>query len=152
MPRMMCAVLVAAILAAAGCDKILKDTKTQPSPALTSVEGLGGNWTSVSSATTQQNVCTDFKWNVSQFADGTASGTFTAACQGSLLVTGTGSATLSGNKINWTMTGNSNAAGGQACAVSLSGSAVWEVNQIRVPYSGTTCQGAVSGTEILRKS
>jgi len=152
MPRLISTVLVAAAIAAAGCQKILNDTKTQPSPTLTSVDGLGGNWASVSSATTLQNVCTDFKWNVSQFANGTASGTFTATCQGSLLVAGTGSATLSGDKINWTMTGNSGAPGSPACAVSLSGAAVWEVNQIRIPYSGTTCQGAVIGTEILRKS
>ena len=152
MPRTILAALALAVVAAAGCDKILNETKTKPSPTLTSVDALGGNWASVSSATTQQNLCTDFKWNVSQFSNGTASGTFSATCQGSLLVTGTGSATLSGNKINWTMTGNSSAQGTPVCAVSIAGMAVWEDGQIRVPYSGTTCQGAVSGTEILRKS
>jgi hypothetical protein len=69
-----------------------------------------------------------------------------------LAVSGTGSATLSGNKINWTMTGDASLAGAAACTVSIAGTAVWEDNQIRIPYSGTTCQGAVTGTEILRKS
>jgi len=139
-------------VAAAGCDKILNDTKTKPTPTLTSVDALGGSWASVSSATTLQNVCTNFKWNVTQFANGTASGTFTATCQNSLAVSGTGSATLSGDKINWTMTGDASLAGAAACTGSIAGTAVWEDNQIRIPYSGTTCQGAVNGTEILRKS
>jgi hypothetical protein len=155
MPRTICtAVVIIAALAATGCEKILSEAaKTKPSPTISSVDALGGNWASVSSATTEQNVCTNFKWNVSQFSNGTASGTFSATCQSSLLVTGTGSATLSGDKnINWTMTGNSNAQGATACTVSIAGTAVWEGDQIRMPYSGTTCQGAVSGTEILRKS
>jgi len=35
--------------------------------------------------------------------------------------------------------------------VSLTGTAELGVNSIRVPYSGTTCLGPVSGVEILNK-
>ena len=34
---------------------------------------------------------------------------------------------------------------------SLGGTAVIESNQVRVPYTGTSCFGNVSGTEILKR-
>ena len=41
--------------------------------------------------------------------------------------------------------------GGVSCAISLSGTAVVETGQVRVPYTGTSCFGSVSGTEILKR-
>jgi hypothetical protein len=39
----------------------------------------------------------------------------------------------------------------ETCAIALSGVATLETDKIRVPYSGTTCVGPVSGTEVLRR-
>jgi hypothetical protein len=38
-----------------------------------------------------------------------------------------------------------------SCNVALTGTAELGVNSIRVPYSGTTCLGPVSGVEVLNK-
>jgi hypothetical protein len=60
---------------------------------------------------------------------------------------------LSGTIVNWTATATAAGAGvPTGCAISLAGTAVFEGSQIRIPYSGTTCLGPVSGTEILGKN
>jgi hypothetical protein len=59
---------------------------------------------------------------------------------------------VSGSTVTWTATATASAAGFPQCPIALSGTATIESDsQIRVPYTGTTCLGAVSGTELLRK-
>jgi len=38
-----------------------------------------------------------------------------------------------------------------ACAIALTGTAELGLNSIRVPYSGSTCLGPVSGVEVLNR-
>jgi hypothetical protein len=149
MRRTLLAATVIAALLAAGCFEFLTGSNTSPSSS--GVNGLSGAWASVSSATTLQDTCTNFTWSVTDISGNTASGAFTATCLGNLNVTGTASGTLSGSTVNWTATGTATAPDGTECPISLSGTATFDGTQIRIPYSGTTCLGSVSGTEILRR-
>jgi hypothetical protein len=142
--------LLLAAVVSAGCSKLFGNSNPT-SPSNPTVQSLAGSWSSVSSATALQNTCTNFKWNVTEISGTTGSGTFSATCYGNLTVTGSGKGSLSGTSIAWSVTGNATGAGVTTCAVAVSGTAFWEIDQIRIPYSGTTCQGPVSGTEILRK-
>jgi hypothetical protein len=148
--RTLAAILLAA-LAGAGCNIIKDVTQPSPTPSATGPDALSGTWASVSSTTTLQNTCTDFKWLVTSVQDTTGTGTFSATCLGDMAVTGTASGVLSGTTLNWTATATGTSPTVSSCDISLNGTATFENNQIRVPFSGTTCLGPVSGTEILRK-
>jgi hypothetical protein len=119
-------------------------------PSGTGAAALLGNWTS-GSLIPQPGQCTDFKWNVTEQSGTTAAGTFSAVCAGNLQLNGTARGTLSGSVISWTAQANASVPGLATCPISLSGTADLLVDSIRIPYSGTTCLGPVSGIETLRK-
>ena len=80
-----------------------------------------------------------------------AAGTFKAACGGGLTLEGSAEGTLNGLtadlKASGTVTGD-----GIDCPFSLTGTAVPEgLDAVRITYSGTTCLGPVSGSEVLTK-
>jgi hypothetical protein len=112
---------------------------------------LLGVWTSATVVPSPSS-CTNFQWHVTEQTSNSAKGTFSAICAGGLNVSGTAQGTLSGTTINWSGTGTATAVDLPSCAVSLSGTAELGTDSIRIPYSGTTCLGAVSGVEILRRS
>jgi hypothetical protein len=58
---------------------------------------------------------------------------------------------VSGDTVTWTATAVGTSPSIDSCPISLSGTALLQNDQIRVPFTGTTCLGAVSGVEILRK-
>jgi hypothetical protein len=142
------ATALAAVMAAGlaiGCG-----SASPTSPAVVGASGLQGTWASTA-ATTAQNTCTNYKWTVTSISGNTGSGTFSATCFGSLDVAGTGTGTLSGATLTWTAAGAATTlVGGVSCPFALSGTASFDSNgQMRVPYTGTTCKGPVSGTEVL---
>ena len=94
--------------------------------------------------------CADFKWNATEQTATTARGSFSATCAGDLKVAGTAQGTLNGSVITWSADGDATTAG-IACHITLTGTAELGANSIRVPYSGDTCAGKVSGVEILNK-
>jgi hypothetical protein len=144
------AVVLSSALAAAGCINFdHKSTPTGPSAAGTG--SLLGNWTSANIIPSPSD-CTDFKWNVTEQTELSAKGSFSATCTGDLKVTGTaqGQFTTSGT-IAWSGEANATAPGITSCAIKLSGTAELQVDSIRIPYSGDTCLGKVSGVEILRR-
>ncbi|MCA1559915.1 MAG: hypothetical protein LC753_07070 [Acidobacteria bacterium] len=136
--------------AAAGCLGFEhKSSVTRPSA--TGISALLGNWSS-SSLIPSPNACTDFKWNVTEQTATTAKGSFSATCTGDLKLSGTAQGTLSGGGISWTAQGLATAPGLPSCSISLTGTAELGLDSIRVPYTGDTCLGKVSGTEILRRN
>ena len=137
-------------LTAAGCVSYeSKRTSTAPSSA---VEALIGTWQSATAnVLPSPTSCTNFKWTPTQQSATSATGSFSANCPGGLNVAGTASGTLSGTTVNWTANAVASLQEIPACNVSLTGTAELGVNSIRVPYSGTTCLGPVSGVEILNK-
>jgi hypothetical protein len=147
------AIVVAVALAAAGCVGFEhKSTVTGPSNGTATINALMGTWASASSSVIPApSTCVDFKWNPTEQTATSAKGSFSATCAGGLKVTGTAEGTLSGSTIAWTANGNATAPGEAACAIALSGTAEIGADSIRVPYTGTTCLGPVSGVEILKR-
>ncbi len=119
-------------------------------PTTTGTAALLGTWTSASLPT--PTACSDFRWTVTQQSGNSASGTFTATCPGDIRVSGTATGSLNGTIVTWTAQGTASVPGFPSCAIALSGTAELGADSIRVPYSGDTCLGRVSGVEILRKS
>ena len=146
--RLSLALSIAAAVAATGCFGYERRSTLGPTP--TGVAALLGSWTS-SNPASPAGACTDFRWNVTQQSGNTASGTFSATCPGDLRVSGTANGTLSGSTVTWNAQGTASAPNVPSCPITLSGTAELGVDSIRVPYSGQTCLGPVSGVEVLRK-
>ena len=148
--RILVAVLSVAAFSAAGCIGFERESSLT-GPTAAGNGALLGNWTS-SNLIPAPSSCTDFKWNVTEQTPSSAKGSFSATCAGDLKVTGTaqGAFTTSAT-IAWSGQANATAPGLTSCAVTLSGTAEILVDSIRIPYSGNTCLGAVSGVESLKK-
>ena len=141
---------LAVVLAAAGCTSF-EHTSTTTSPTAAGVSALMGTWASASSVLPSVSSCSDFKWNATEQTATSAKGSFSASCAGDLKVSGTAQGTLSGTVVTWSANGVAQAPLVPSCAITLTGTAELGVNSIRVPYSGDTCLGKVSGVEILNK-
>ena len=141
---------LAVAVAAAGCTSF-EHTSTTTSPTSAGISALIGTWASASSATPAGSTCSDFKWNATEQTATSAKGSFSATCAGELKVSGTAEGALSGAGITWTANGAAQAPLVPSCAITLTGTAELGTNSIRVPYSGDTCLGKVSGVEILNK-
>ena len=123
---------------------------TPTSPSGGGSGSLVGNWTSSSLIPTPSS-CADFKWNITEQVGNTAKGSFSATCANGLKLSGTAQGTINGSTIQWSATAIGNAAGLANCQVSLTGTAEIGVTTVRVPYSGDTCLGKVSGVESLSR-
>jgi hypothetical protein len=125
---------------------------TMTNPSATTVEALVGSWKSATANTLPSpSSCTDFNWTPTQQTPTSAMGSFSASCAGGLKVSGTAAATLNATTVAWTANAIASTPDIPSCNVSLTGTAELGVNSIRVPYSGTTCLGPVSGVEVLNK-
>lgn len=120
-------------------------------PSATGISALLGTWSS-SNLAAAAGTCTDFRWNATQQSGNTASGTFSATCAGDLRLQGTATGTLSGSTVTWNAQGTASVPNIASCPITLSGTAELGTDSIRVPYSGETCLGRVSGVEVLRKN
>jgi hypothetical protein len=144
-------ILVAVLaLVASGCVGFEhKNSVTGPSAA--GIGALVGTWTSASIIPSPTS-CTDFSWAATEQTTTTAKGTFSAACAGDTKYSGTAEGELNTNgTITWRAQANASGPGMPSCGLALNGSAELMTDGIRIPYSGTTCVGAVSGVEILKK-
>ena len=141
--------LFAATVVAAGCFNY--ERKSSTSPTTTGSAALLGSWSSAS-AVPSPTSCTDFRWNVTEQTGNTARGTFSATCLGDMRVSGTASGALSGSTVTWNANATASVPNLPSCPITLSGTAELGIDSIRVPYSGDTCLGRVSGVEVLRKN
>ena len=119
-------------------------------PSAAGINALVGSWSSAN-IIPSPNTCSDFQWNVTDQTTNSARGSFSATCAGDLKLTGTAEGTLSGSGITWNAQGNATAPGLTSCGIMLTGTAELGVDSIRIPYSGNTCLGAVSGVQELRR-
>jgi hypothetical protein len=124
--------------------------KSTLGPTTSGISALLGNWSS-SNLIPAASSCSDFKWNVTEQTNTSASGSFSATCAGDLRVSGTARGQLSGSTITWSADGNASAPGLTSCAISLTGTAELQIDSIRVPYQGDTCLGKVNGVETLKR-
>jgi hypothetical protein len=151
MRKNLCLVTLVCVGAAAASGCIGYERRSSVSPTATGTAALLGNWSS-SSALPSPTSCTNFRWNVTEQSGNTASGTFSATCAGNLQVAGTANATLSGSTVTWNAAAAASVPNLPSCPITLTGTAEIGVDSVRVPYSGDTCLGKVSGVEILRKN
>jgi hypothetical protein len=144
----------------AGCDvqrrsEIGSGGASPLAPSSPSASSLIGTWKSTTSSVTpaaSSSSCTDFVWTITSQTDTDVAGTFTAVCLGSANITGAGSGHLSGSTVALSINGNGSMPGLPSCPFSLSGTGAIDGDLIRVPYSGSTCLGPVSGTQTLQRS
>ena len=136
--------------ATSGCLEF--EHKSSLAPSSSGLGALAGNWTSTS-LIPSPSTCTDFEWKVTEQSETSAGGSFSATCAGQLKLTGTARGVLSGSVITWTAQGNATAPGLTTanCPITLTGTAELTTTSIRVPYSGNTCLGGVSGVENLQR-
>jgi hypothetical protein len=142
------AACLAVAISASGCFGYERGT-TPTSPS-GSTGSLLGNWSSSSLVPTPTS-CADFKWNITEQTGNTAKGSFSATCPGDLKLSGTAQGTINGSNIAWSAEATGSAPGLPSCRVTLRGTAEIGVTTVRVPYSGDTCLGPVSGVESLSR-
>jgi hypothetical protein len=113
-----------------------------------------GNWTSAATAASSlvdPGTCGNVEWKITSMTDTSASGTFKATCGGGLTLEGSAEGKLNGMTADLKASGTVSGAGTN-CPFSLTGTAVPEgLDKVRINYSGTTCLGPVSGSEVLTR-
>ena len=147
-----CAAAAAVAALSAGCIEYTRQATsiTGPSGADVSVSAIAGTYRSITSIPSADS-CTNFAWSVTEKTANSARGNFSASCQNNTLqVSGTAQGTQTGNNITFQVNAIAST-GSLNCPITISGTAVVEPGQIRVPYTGTSCFGNVSGTEILKR-
>lgn len=147
----MAAVIGVAVIAG-GCVEMKHEGVTSPSEVVKVLST--GNWGSAAmtaSSSLDLKTCGNLEWKITSMSDTAASGTFKAVCGGGLTLEGSAEGKLNGLAADLKASGTVGGAG-LACAFSLTGTAVPEgLDSVRINYSGTTCLGPVSGSEVLKK-
>ena len=112
-----------------------------------------GTWQSVddTSIVPAASSCSNFHWSATEQTATSAKGSFSATCAGGLAVQGTAQGTLSGTTVTWNAAGTASTPTIASCAITLQGTADLGVDSIRVPYSGNTCLGPVTGVQVLNR-
>ena len=148
--RILLFIVTIASAAAAGCLGFERNGSVT-GPSAVGASALMGTWTSAS-ILPSPDACTDFKWTATEQTNTSAKGSFSATCAGDLKLTGNAEGAFnSSGTINGSAQGNATAPGLTSCGIALTGTAELTTNSIRIPYSGNTCLGAVSGVEILQR-
>lgn len=115
---------------------------------------LLGLWTSNALPTLPSlNTCGNFQYEISSQTATSLTGRFSATCGGGLAVSGTGSGQLNGTSVPLTVSGTATAPGIPNCSFTLNGvgAIIDGGNTLSIPFTGTTCLGPVSGTEVLHR-
>jgi hypothetical protein len=124
---------------------------TPATPTAASVP-LIGTWTSPPIAAPDPGSCGNFEWQVTNATSDSLMGDFSATCAGGVTIRGTAAGRLEGTSVPLAVGGSANYGGAVSCEFSLSGTGTLENNEtLTIPYSGTTCLGPISGTQVLRR-
>jgi hypothetical protein len=151
----MTSLLALATILTVGCELT---TEGGMNPTAPSAVGslLMGTWVS---ATAQGGAgfpsasdCTELEWTITEENGSNYAGEFSATCNDGIQLDGTATGVLTGNVLDIEATGTATLPDVASCAFTLSGTAVLEDETISVNYSGDTCLGSVSGSELLQRS
>jgi len=126
-------------------------TETPASPTDPVLRSYVGEWASsaLTSFPTPES-CGNLRWTVASQTATSMSGQFQATCAGNLSLAGTASGTLADGYIKWEAAGT--ASGPLTCPFFLTGTATPDsTTTILVSYTGQTCVGPISGSEVLRR-
>lgn len=156
--------VAAAAIIAAGCGFEHSTNVLVPTAVDSSVRSSGGStdtsggpsligaWTSNTLPTS--NSCGNFQYQITTQTASSIGGTFSALCGGGINLSGNATGQLNGTSVALTATGTASMPNAPACPFTLSGTGTIEDSgyTLRIPFSGTTCIGPVSGTEVLRRA
>jgi hypothetical protein len=97
--------------------------------------------------------CGKLPYQIANQTPTSISGTFTGQCGGGLTISGSATGTLNGTAVTLTATGTASMPGIPNCPFTLTGNGTVEDNgnTLRMPFTGQTCLGPVSGTEVMRR-
>lgn len=111
-----------------------------------------GVWNSLSFTPPDPKSCGNFEWKITSQTPTSMAGDFSASCMnGAVEITGSASGHINGTIVPITASGQATGAG-LTCPFALTGTGhILDESSMRVDYSGTTCAGPVSGSEVLRK-
>ena len=139
---------------ATGASAATGGTTTATNTNTTGASSLVGTWTSAVPAVPTATSCTDFNFVIATQTATNIFGTFTATCGGGLTIAGNLSGLINSvtNAIVVTATGTVNQPVPN-CAFTLNGTGTLIDGgyTLTIPFTGTTCAGPVSGTEVLHK-
>ncbi len=125
-----------------------------PIPGGSSTGSLVGMWTPSSGvAAPDPSTCANFQWEITSQSDTAVQGNFSGECGGGVTVSATVSGVLTSPTTVTIHVVGTGMISGLGCPFTLDaiGTIFDNDNAIRIPYTGTTCFGPVSGTETLRK-
>ncbi|HEY7790108.1 MAG TPA: hypothetical protein VIC33_06325 [Vicinamibacterales bacterium] len=137
-------------LSLAACSFSSKSSPTTPDTAIVTL--LMGSWTS--SGTTSVGAassCGGFQWQVTSQNGDTVTGTFSATCGSGVTLDGSATGVSNDNQVTWNASGTAHIPNQADCPFTLNGVATVNGDTATLPYSGSSCMGAVSGTETLTK-
>jgi hypothetical protein len=120
----------------------------------TSTTSMVGPWESNALATVPgPKACANFRFEITSQTATSIAGTFSAVCGHGLALSGSTTGQLLGETLAFSFEGAATIPGTGSCQISLSGTGTIEDKgqALRLAYSGTTCLGPVSGTEVLHK-
>jgi hypothetical protein len=149
------ALVIALSVGSTGClglDSIknLFSSPTKPDAANGEVRSYIGTWSGPSVAPAAQS-CSGLQWKITSQSGSQASGDFAATCADGVSLTGTMTATHGETSIPWAATGTASK-GAASCPFNITGAGTFQgTSNILVTYSGTSCNGPVSGTETIKR-
>lgn len=150
---------------AAGCEFTSKSETSPVSPSQVSiVPVLLGTWSASASSDglsaggpaassgglPDASSCSELEFTFDQQNGDVYSGTFRAVCADGVELTGTATGTYLNGLMTVTATGTATALG-LSCPFTLNGTAQLVGDQILVDYTGTSCLGPISGSEVLQR-
>ena len=89
---------------------------------------------------------------MTQQSETTYTGSFLATCTEGIELEGTATGVYENDVLDVDATGTATLPGVASCPFTLTGTARMEGDAIRVDYTGNTCLGAISGSELLQRS
>jgi len=147
------ALVIALAVGSTACFDIFKNlfnSPTSPSESDGDVRSYIGTWNGSTVAPAAQS-CGGIQWKITSQTGNQVSGDFAANCADGVALAGTMTATHSETTIPWAATGTATK-GGASCPFSMTGTGTFQgTSNIVLNYSGTSCNGPVSGTETIKR-
>ena len=130
--------------------KNLFTSPTSPSDNNDTIRSYLGTWNGPAGTPAAQS-CSSLQWKVTSQNGGQAGGEFSATCADGVTLTGTLTATHGETSIPWAATGNATK-NGTTCPFTMTGTGTFQgTSNIQVSYSGTSCNGPLSGSETIKR-
>jgi hypothetical protein len=148
------ALIIALAVGSTACFDMFKNifnSPTEPTEENDDVRSYLGTWSGPATVAPVAQSCGGLQWKITSQTGNQVSGDFSATCADGVTLAGTMTATHSETTIPWAATGTATK-GAATCPFSMTGTGTFQgTSNIVVNYSGTSCNGPVSGTETIKR-